>query len=136
MVCTLASTFGAVFGAVFLFVLSSTPCSGTVVTKPYCEEMNLLAVTLVLPYLFAWGCYFAMASAWINSSGTPKWVPIAGTSAALSWFTPLAITATTSQELLGVFLVPAVLVSPAMLLAIYLVAYHMLKSRNGSINAA
>jgi type VI protein secretion system component VasK len=90
------------------------------------------AVFLAVICIYAWVCYFVMGVAWARNERAKKWWPYSGTVAALaSPFTGALVSANTNEGI-QVTLSYFVFVLPAVLLAIWLVVFHM---KPGTINA-
>src|ERR1700730_1392125 len=131
--CTVTSGFGGLMGAVLLFGLAGS-CGSAEYHHPSCVFGGAILYATLIAYLFAWIVYLIMGAAWVGESSIPRWLPIAGTPAALSYFLPVIIfdnfglrgdLAFGGADLL--------LVSPAVALAIVLVRYLLVLNRKRAI---
>jgi hypothetical protein len=92
------------------------------------DPFTLLYSTLCL---YAWYCYFVMAFAWIKNQRIEKWYPLSGTISALSILIAQAVipiigkTANPIKELGLTFITELFFVLPAVLMACWLVFFHL-----------
>jgi hypothetical protein len=127
IVCTVTSIFGGLMGAVLLFGMAGR-CDASDYHDPSCVFGGSILYTTLIAYLFAWIVYLIMGAAWVGESGIPRWLPIAGTAAALSYFLPVVMFSNLGLGgNLAIIGTDLLLVSPAIVLAIVLVRYHLVK---------
>ena len=89
-------------------------------------------IFLAVVCIYAWASYFVMGMAWVRNERTEKWWPYSGTVAAIAAPVAGAWASATANEGAQVVLSYFVLVFPAVLLAIWLVAFHV---KPGATNA-
>lgn len=122
--CTLISAWGGIAGFVTMLA-AGTDCGLQRAPAKACGGMEALSLLLVPVNGFAWACYFWMGGAWIENTRVPKWVPVCGTAAALSWFLPFFLVSRKPLlETLSVAGFMSIYVAPSMIIASYLIWYH------------
>jgi hypothetical protein len=133
-ICTATSGFGGYFGGVLLTVLGIECTNPAATHDSSCAFHGAIYFLIFIAYLFAWTVYLIMAASWIGKANIPRWLPVTGTLAALSFFVPEIMVGSPEHSIRSDFLVIAmqlIWVSPAVLLAIFLVVYHL--SRNKTL---
>ena len=121
--CTVTSGFGGLAGAVFLFSLADE-CAHSGYHQASCIFSGGVVFGILVAYLFAWVVYLILGAAWIGQSTVPRWLPVAGTLAALSYFLPVIFSNLGLRENLEIIGADLLLVAPAIILAIVLVKHH------------
>jgi hypothetical protein len=120
--CTVVSSVGGLAGAWFI-ALGAFSCVGVSTTVEACGPMPLLWVGALAANVAAWLCYFGMGFLWVHEEPAPRWLPVAGTALALAYFVPFALLPGTELESMVKM---AVLVVPAMVLALYIASVFLL----------
>ena len=130
--CTVTSGFGGFLGAASL-LFPVTSCGSPGYHESSCVLGGAINIAIFVAYLFAWTVYLVMGAAWVGESSIPRWLPMAGTLAAVSYFLPMLMFANLdlsgNLEIIGVDLL---LVSPAVALAIVLVRHHLVLNKKPS----
>jgi hypothetical protein len=127
-VCSATSSFGGYMGGVLLYTGGFECLNAVSPHDPNCAFHGVMYFAILFASFFAWTMYFIMAASWIGEGKIPQWLPVAGTVAALSFFVPEIIIGTPEHTIRSEFLLVAMqlmLVSPAVLLAIFLVVHHL-----------
>lgn len=130
-ICTAASGLGGYFGGLLLTVLG-IDCLSPTTHDSTCAFSGAIYLLIFIAYLFAWIVYLIMGLSWIGKANIPRWLPVAGTLAALSFFVPEIMVGNPEHSVRVGLLVMALQllwVSPAVLLAIFLVVYHLSRDK-------
>ena len=86
---------------------------------------SLLGLIFAFIVVYAWICYFVMGVSWTADTKVSRWWPVSGTIAGLLSPSFGALAAETVNEAVQVFFAQLFGVSPAALLATWLVIFHM-----------
>lgn len=118
--CTVLSSPAALLALVVLVMGTFDSCDRQ--TAAACTVEHIGSALLIPTYCFAWFAYFEMAWQWAADRHVGRRLAIGGTAAALAY--PLAWWALMGGPPISLFMLLPVL--PAVLLACYVVCFHLL----------
>ena len=89
------------------------------------EDNNMAGIAFLCTSLYAWFSYFVMGMAWIRNEPAALLWPISGTLAGLLALNGGGSFFLSDHYSPAVMLIPAAFVSPAIIMSLWLVIYHL-----------